>query len=66
MLEVYLSDRRDLLVIEKGTPLPLIAASGKWKRRKKVTRVSFEIESAIQRQGYYVRRISDNKNYRAA
>ena len=66
MFEVYLNERRDLLVIEKGTPLPLIATSGKWRMRKKVARVSFEIESAVRTQGYYARRISENKKHRAA
>ena len=65
MFEVYLNDRRDLLVIERGTSVPLIAASGKWrKRKKKVVRVSDEIRSAVQRQGYYVRKLSDQKNHR--
>jgi hypothetical protein len=66
MFKVYLNERRDLLVIEKGSPLPLVATSGKWKMRKKVARVSFEIESAVRSQGYYVRRISETKNHRAA
>ena len=65
MFEVYVNDRRDLLVIERGTSVPLIAASGKWrKRKKKVVRVSDEIRSAVQRQGYYVRKLSDQKNHR--
>jgi hypothetical protein len=64
MFEVYLNDRRDLLVIKKGTPAPLIAASGKWRKRKeKVVRVSDEISFAVQRQGYYLRKLSD-KNHR--
>jgi len=60
MFEVYLNHRRDLLVIEKGAPLPVIAASGKWRRtKKKVASVSFEIRSAVQSRGYYLRRLSD-------
>jgi hypothetical protein len=56
MFEVYLNDRRDLLVIEKGSRVPLVAASEKWrKRKKKVVRVSDEIRTAVQRQGYYLR-----------
>jgi len=62
MFEVYLSDRRDLLVVKKGSPLPPIAGSGKWRRKKKVLRVSNEIRSAVQRHGYYVRKLSDAKN----
>jgi hypothetical protein len=62
MFEVYLNDKRDLLVVKKGSPLPLIGASGKWRMTKKVLRVSDEIRSAVQRQGYYVRKLSDAKN----
>jgi hypothetical protein len=59
MFEVYLNDRRNLLVVQKGTPLPLDAVSGKWRKtKKKVLRVSDEIRSAVQRQGYYVRKLS--------
>lgn len=65
MFEVYLNGRRDLLVVEKGHPLPLMAASGKWrKRKKKVVRVSVEISSEVQRRGYYLRRLSDLKSQR--
>ena len=67
MFEVYLNGKRDLLVVEKGTPIPPIAASGKWqKKKKKVLRVSDEIRSTVQRQGYYVRKLSDQKNHRPA
>ena len=65
MFEVYLNGRRDLLVVEKGRPLPLMVASGKWrKRKKKVVRVSVEISSEVQRRGYYLRRLSDLKSHR--
>ena len=59
MFEVYLNDRRDLLVVKKGSPLPPIGTSGKWRRKKRVLRVSDEIRSAVQRHGYYVRKLSD-------
>ena len=62
MFEVYLNDRRDLLVIKKGSPLPSVGTSEKWRRKKKVLRVSDEIRSAVQRHGYYVRKLSDAKN----
>jgi hypothetical protein len=62
MFEVYLNDRRDLLVLKKGSPIPLIRASAKWrKRRKKVFRVSDEIEAAVQMNGYYVRKLTEAK-----
>lgn len=59
MFEVYLNDKRDLLVVRIGSPIPLIGARGKWRRKKKVLRVSDEIKSAVQRYGYYVRKLSD-------
>ena len=62
MFEVYLNDKRDLLVVNKGSPLPLIGASGKWRKKKKVLRVSDEIRLAVQRYGYYVRKLSDARN----
>jgi hypothetical protein len=62
MFEVYLSDRRDLLVLKKGSGIPLICASGKWrKQRRAVLRVSDEIEAAVQMQGYYVRKLTEAK-----
>ena len=62
MFEVYLNHKRDLLVVKKGSPLPLIGESGKWRMKRKVLRVSDEIRSAVQRHGYYVRKLSDAKN----
>jgi hypothetical protein len=62
MFEVYLNDRRDLLVVKKGSPMPLNGASGKWRRKKRALRASDEIRSAVQRHGYYVRKLSDAKN----
>ena len=59
MFDVYLNERRDLLVVRKGLPVP----TGKWgrwrKSKKKVLKVSDEIKSAVQRQGYYVRKLRD-------
>ena len=62
VFEVYLNDERVLLVVRKRSPVPLIGAPGKWRRKKRVLRVSDEIRSAVQRQGYYVRKLSDAKN----
>lgn len=60
MFEVYLNDRRDLLVVSKGLPIPLGRTPGKWRKSKtKVLKVSDEIRSAVQRQGYYVRKLRD-------
>jgi hypothetical protein len=63
LFEVYLNDRRDLLVVEKGTPLPHIGASGKWRKKKGVHKVSDEIWSAVQRQGYYLRKLSSAEKH---
>ena len=62
MFEVYLNDRRDLLVLKKGSPIPFTREPGKWsKRNKKVFRVSDEIAAAVQMHGYYVRKLTETK-----
>jgi hypothetical protein len=59
MFDVYLNERRDLLVVSKGLPIPVFA-SGRWRKsKKKVLKVSDEIKSAVQSQGYYVRKLRD-------
>ena len=60
MIDVYLSAKRDLLVVKKVYPMPPIGASGKWRKSKKrVIKISDEIRSALQRQGYYMRKLRD-------
>jgi hypothetical protein len=60
MVDVYLNAKRDLLVVKKGFPMPLVGASRKWRKSKRrVIKISDEISSALQRRGYYVRRIRD-------
>jgi hypothetical protein len=62
MFDVYLSDRRDLLVVRKGFPIPTGDASARWRKTKKrAASVSEEIELAVQKQGYYMRRRNDLK-----
>jgi hypothetical protein len=64
-MDVYLSTRRDLLVVKKGCPIPAIAAPGSWRKRKKrVVKVSNEIRSALQMQGYYMRKLRDSDRSR--
>nr|WP_235983615.1 hypothetical protein [Bradyrhizobium australiense] len=59
-MDVYLNTRRDLLVVRKGSPIPSIALPGKWRKSKKrVIKVSEEIRSSLQRQGYYMRKLKD-------
>ncbi len=59
MFDVYLSDRRDLLVVRNGLPIPFPDASSRWRKKKKVASVSEDIKLAIQRQGYYMRKLTD-------
>ena len=62
MFDVYLSDRRVLLVVRKGFSIPLDDASSRWRKSKKrVISVSDEISLAIHRQGYYMRRLTASK-----
>jgi hypothetical protein len=58
-MDVYLSARRDLLVVRRGTPIP--AALGNWRKSKKkrIAKVSEEIRSALEAQGYYMRKLKD-------
>jgi hypothetical protein len=61
MFDVYLNHRRELLVVRKGSKI-LLGAKGKWrKRNKKVVSVSEEIGLAVQRQGYYLRKLTEKK-----
>ena len=66
MVDVYLNAKRDLLVVKKGFPMPRSGASGRWRKSKKrAIKISDEIRSALQRQGYYMRKLSDlNSNTR--
>jgi uncharacterized protein YcgL (UPF0745 family) len=59
MFDVYLNERRDLLVVPKGLPIPFAGASVRWRKKKKAVSVSEEIKLAVQRQGYYVRKLKD-------
>jgi len=59
ILDVYLNTKRDLLVVRNGLPIP--DASGRWRKKKKVASVSEDIKLAVQRQGYYLRKLTDFK-----
>jgi hypothetical protein len=63
MFDVYLNNRRDLLVVRNGLPIPVTEASGRWRKRKRgrLTSVSEQIRVAVQKQGYYIRRLGDLK-----
>jgi hypothetical protein len=60
MFDVYLSDRRDhLLVVEKGQPISIHQHLGRWRKKRAAIAVSDEIKTAVQRDGYYSRRLRE-------
>lgn len=62
MFDVYLNDKRDLLVVTQGSSLPRRGTLGIWRKRKQnVSAVSREIRSAVQEQGHYLRRQNNLK-----
>jgi hypothetical protein len=62
MFDVYFNEKRDLLVLSKGSSIPVLSSASKWRKsRRRVFRVSDEIKSAVQRQGYYMRSLRDKK-----
>jgi hypothetical protein len=59
MFEVYLNRKGALLVVPKGLPIPT-SETGRWRKKKtKVAAVSDEIRLAIQRNGYYRRKLGE-------
>jgi len=73
MFDVYLNDRRDhLLVVAKGGVIPVAGTSARWrknrwrKKKRKVVTVSDEIRLAVQRDGYYRRRLGEVRKAIAA
>ncbi|MCK1337412.1 hypothetical protein IVB38_15570 [Bradyrhizobium sp. 38] len=53
MFDIYVSPKRDLLVVCKGTARPILGSPGKWRKSKKrVVEVSDEIKSAVETQDY--------------
>jgi hypothetical protein len=58
MFDVYLNAKRNrLLVIARGQPIPAIESAGRWRKKKPTVAVSDEIRSAVQRDGFYWRRL---------
>lgn len=56
--DVYLSDRRDhLLVVAKGQSIPIHQSLARWYKKRAAAAVSEEIRIAVQKDGYYSRRI---------
>jgi hypothetical protein len=63
MFDVYLNHKRDLLVVRQGSSISLGGSSGRWqKRKRRAASVSDEIRSAVQKQGYYMRKRSEKTN----
>jgi hypothetical protein len=60
-MDVYLNARRDLLVVQSGKSIPAVVALGDWRKikKKRVVRISPEIRSALEAQGYYMRKLKD-------
>ena len=62
MYDVYLNEKRDrLLVVAKGQPIPVIENSGRWRKKKGAVAVSDEIKLALQRDGFYWRRLAEHR-----
>ena len=62
MYQVYLNEKRDrLLVVAKGQPIPVIENSGRWRKKKGAVAVSDEIKLALQRDGFYWRRLAEHR-----
>ena len=60
MFDVYLSNRRDhLLIVGKGQPIPIHQHLGRWHKKRATVAVSDEIKVAVQRDGYYSRRLRE-------
>jgi hypothetical protein len=58
MFDVYVNERRELLVVRKGCPIPVGEVSGRWRKlKKKAARVSDDIRLAVQSRGYYMRKL---------
>ena len=61
MFDVYLNDKRDLLVVRKGFPIPHSEVRIRWRKKKRAVVVSEEINRAVQKQGYYVRKLNTKR-----
>ena len=58
MFDVYVNVKQDrLLVVARGQPVPIIENAGQWRKKRETIAVSREIKSAIQRDGFYFRRL---------
>ena len=59
MFDVYISEKRELLVVSRGSTPAVSGQPAKWRKSKKrIKSVSTEIKSAIESQGFYLRRLN--------
>lgn len=59
MFDVYVNEKRELLVVSCGSKPLISGQAASWRKRKKrIKSVSVEIRSAIERQGFYLRRLN--------
>jgi hypothetical protein len=64
VFDIYRNDKRDLLVLSTGSAVPVLYSAHKWRKsRKRVLKVSDEIKSAVQAQGYYLRNLRATKEH---
>ena len=62
MFDVYLTDRRDhLLIVERGRPIPIHQHLERWHKKRATVAVSDEIKTAVQRDGYYSRKLRQSQ-----
>ncbi|PSO21515.1 hypothetical protein [Bradyrhizobium sp. MOS003] len=62
MFDVYRNDKRGLLVLSTGSAVPALYSAHTWRKsRKRVLKVSNEIKSAVQAQGYYIRSLGTTR-----
>jgi hypothetical protein len=60
MFDVYLNDRRELLVVPKGSSIPSKERPSRWRKKKYgVASVSEEIKLAVSTHGFYRRKLKD-------
>ncbi|WP_141934491.1 hypothetical protein [Bradyrhizobium sp. UNPA324] len=59
MFDVYISEKRELLVVSCGSKPSVAGQPAKWRKSKKrIKSVSTEIRSAIESRGFYLRRLN--------
>jgi hypothetical protein len=58
MFDVYLNNAGKRLIVPKGANLPAAAKSGNWEKKKTVTRVSADMATAIEKDGFYQYRMT--------